>query len=420
MSYIGYSVLLLCLLALYYDFKQNKMKHTFLWVVFLLVFGSLSLGPYIQIYTNTTNIPTLYSIYRAIPILNIIREPARFDLIVTICLGILAAFGFDRLTNGKDKGTTYKYLAVVAAIVLIEYNGMPLSLQFANSLITSTHIPVGYSQLANVKGNFSVLMLPAMANNSDTPAQYIGMETYFVTAMQKPIIGGYTSRQNTSQSVLVSSIPLAASASYLEQGYGLIYPSPIVENYSNVTVLFLSNYNTGFISVLRSAYSTTEQEELYSYISQTYGQPVYQSNDTFMFSTSQAISKYAGKSLVGYIVGSSWIPGYAFCNPVGPCDANVSSMWWGNNTRSLVLYSPVDQNVKMGMIASAPINGTTIGIFVNGNPASQVALRSRQYAYSLNITVPAGFNQVTFYAQNSSAQVGPYFAYGIRNITFTR
>ncbi len=419
-SYIGYSVLLLVLLSLYYDFKQSRMKHTFLWLIFLLVFAWLSLGPYLQIYSSVTNIPTLYSVYRAIPILNIIREPGRFDLVVTICLGMLAAFGFNELTMGKDRKTKYTYLAIVAAVILIEYNGMHHSLSFANSLITPTQMPAAYNQLSQVRGNFSVLMLPAIANNSNAPAQYIGMETYYVSALKKPIIGGYTSRENTTQSLLVSSIPLVAAASYLEEGYGLIFPSPINENFSNVTMLFLSNYNVGFISVLRPAYNLTSQEELYSYLASTYGQPVFESNDTFVFSTSQAVSKYAGKSLAAYTVGTDWIPGYEFCSSISSCNANISSMWWGNNTRAMILYSPASENVRMTMIATAPVNGTALGIYLNGNPVQAVRLRSQQYQYAVNFTAPQGFNEIAFYTPYNSSQVGQYFSYGIRNITFTR
>ncbi len=419
-SYIGYSVMMLSLLAIYSDFKQNGPKRTPLWIAFMFVFGWLSLGPYLQVYSSVTSIPSIYLLYKAVPLLNIIREPGRFDIIVTICLGIMAAFGFEILTRSKDQKTKYKYLAVVAAIILIEYNGMPLSSSFANSLITSAHIPLAYSQIGKLPGSFSVLMLPALANASEIPAQYIGMETYYTTATLKPLAGGYTSRENSTQSLAVSSVPLVSAASYLEQGFGLIYPSPISENYSNATLLFLANYNTSFISVLRPAYNLTEQEVLYSYLSASFGQPVYQSNTTFVFSTSTAISKNAGKSLVAYTVGSSWIPGYTFCNPYAPCDANVSTMWWGNDTRDVILFSPSDQNVAMSMIAIAPINGTVLSVYLNGNPYGQVTLRSTQYEYAINMTVPSGFSDITFFAQSNPSQPSPYFGYGIRNITFTK
>lgn len=418
-SYIGYSVLLLALLAIYYDFKQNRLKHTFIWVVFLLIFGSLSLGPYLQVYSTVTNIPTLYSIYRNIPVFNIIREPARFDLIVTICLGILAALGFEQITKGKDRKTVLTYLAVVTAIILIEYNGTPLSGAFASSLITTTQIPSAYSEIGNLQGNFSVLMIPALANTSDTPAQYIGMETYYVTALKKPILGGYTSRQNETQSLTVGIIPLVAASTYLESGYGFIYPSPIIENYSNVTLLFLANYNTGFVALLRQAYNLTDQELLYEYLNSSFGPPVYESNSTLVFSTGQAITKYAGKSIVAYTIGS-WIPGYSLCTGYESCNQNTSELWWGNNTRSLILYSPATQTIKMSLVAGTPVSNTTVSIFINGNLDQQMDVRGPLAKYVLNITVPQGLNELSFYTPNSSQQLSPLFAYGLENITFTK
>ncbi len=416
-AYIGYTVLLLALIAIYYDYKQNRLKHTFIWIIFFIIFAWLSLGPYVQFYTTVTGIPTLYSIYNAIPILNIIREPGRFDLIATICLGVLAAFGFDHLTKDKDRKTQYQYLAVVSILILIEYNGMPLSGAFASTLITPTQIPKAYTDIGNLTGNFTVLILPALPNASDTPAQYTGLATYYTSATKKPLIGGYTSRENNTQQLTVSSIPLVDSALYLEEGYGLVYPSPITENYSNVTTFFLATYNTAFISVQLNAFNVTADSLLLSYLTAIYGQAAYRSNDTFVFETQKAVQK-AGSTIIAYDIGS-WVSGYNFCNPYGPCDQNISSMWWGNNTRSIVLYSPHDENINMKMIGISPINGTPVGIYLNGNPVTQIALSGAQRRYSINMTVPQGVNEVTFYARNNTLAPQAQALYGLKNITFT-
>ncbi|MHB1830539.1 MAG: hypothetical protein ACYCO0_04055, partial [Candidatus Micrarchaeaceae archaeon] len=247
-SFIGYTVLALVLIALYFDLKRNRLRLA-IWLILGIIFAWLSLGPYLQVGSVVTGVPTLYMLYRIVPILNIIREPGRFDLIVTICLAMMAAFGFDQLVKDKDRKYVLNMLLVLSVLILIEYNGMPLSSSFASQLITPTHIPNAYSEIGKIPGNFSVLILPALLNASNAPARFTGLSTYYVSAIQKPIIGGYTSRETYNQSVSVSAVPLVQSASYLEQGFGLIYPSPINENFSNVTLLWLANYNTGFVSV---------------------------------------------------------------------------------------------------------------------------------------------------------------------------
>ena len=415
-SFIGYTVLALVLIALYFDLKRNSLRHLSIWLILGIVFAWLSLGPYLQVGSVVTGVPTIYMLYRAVPILNIIREPGRFDLIVTICLAMTAAFGFDQLVRDRGRKYAFNMLLVLSVLILIEYNGMPLSQAFASQLITSTHIPRAYTEIGKIPGNFSVLILPALLNSSNAPARFPGLSTYYVSALQKPIIGGYTSRETYNQSVSVSAVPLIQSASYLEQGFGLIYPSPINENFSNVTLLWLANYNTEFVSVTRSAYDASGQAALYAYLTGLFGQAVYQSNSTFVFSTANAIRAKAAKSLVAYTMGN-WTPGYSFCSSY-QCNRTLASEWWGPNPRLLIIFSPKVDNVRMSFTSLALAPNTTLGLYLNNNPVQNLMLHQSPTGYSVNMTLPQGFSQLVFYSK--SAPVQPYLTFGVENITFSR
>ncbi len=342
------------------------------------------------------------------------------DFIAVIALSILSALGFANLVQGKDRNASYKYLIAFSVLILIEYNGMPLTMSYINNSTTSTIIPNAYYEMAKYPHNFSVLILPAISTQTSTPNEFTGTDTYYVTALKKPIIGGYTSRENATQSLAVSYIPIAQAAWYLEEGAGLAYPSPITENYSNVTLLFLAKDNTSFISVITSAYNNTQLGQLYGYLNSSFGPPVYLSipNNTAVFFTEPALQKHAGRSLVSYTIGT-WVPGYNFCSSYTTCSQNISSMWWGPNARGLVLYSPSDQKVKLTMIGATPINGTPLQIYLNGNPVVQIPLQGRQLEYGVNMTVPQGFSEIIFNSPNSTQQIGPDFAYGLKNLTFT-
>ncbi len=423
-SYIGYTVLALVLIAIYSDYRKSRMKNVAIWVVFGLVFAWLSLGPYLQVGSTVTGIPTLYSLYRLIPIFNIIREPGRFDLIFTISLAILAALGFQHITQDKDKSNALKILVIVSALILLEYNGMPLSGQFASQTITPTSIPLAYSQISKIPGNFSVLVLPILPNYSDSPAQYSGQATYYVSAMKKPIIGGYTSRSNSTQSISVSAVPMAQIAQYLEVGYGLVYPSPINENYSNLTLLWLANYNTAFIAVQLSAYNTSNQQYLLSYISSIFGNPVYlnSSTQTAVFSTENAIIRNAAKSPIAYTIGN-WTPGLSLVcnNPYAQCNQTLASMWWGPNPRAVVLMSPKTQKIVMrfNAISLSSSNYTSLGVYLGTTKITQVPVYNREAAYSINITAPSGYSEVAFYSTEPQTTSGQYASFGISNITFS-
>ncbi len=421
-SYIGYTVIALAAAAMYFDYKRNRLKNVALWLVFGIVFAWLSLGPYVQFGSYVSGIPTIYSLYRLVPVLNIIREPGRFDMIFTICLAMLAAFGFQQLTYGKDGRKSFMIMAAVSVLILIEYNGMPLSSQFASQTITSTQIPVAYSQIGKISGNFSVLVLPALPNQSDEPAQYMGQATYYVSALKKPIIGGYTSRENATESISVSAVPLVQTAQYLELGYGLIYPSPISEDPTNLTLLSLANYNTAFIAVQLSAYNTSSKQSIVDYLAGIFGQPVYLnlSDNTSVFSTEAAISKYAGKSLTAYTVGN-WTPGYQILcnNPYEQCNQALAEMWWGPNPRTLILVSPKTQGITLSFDSLSIANGTVLGVYLGNTEINQVRLSGSTAQYSVNMTVPQGYSEIAFYSQESASSTGQIAPFGIDNITFT-
>ncbi|HVA82614.1 MAG TPA: hypothetical protein VNF06_00420, partial [Candidatus Aquilonibacter sp.] len=132
-AYLGYVAFVLALIGIWHDYKKQKLANTLVWVVAAIIFGWLSLGPYVQLGNlQTSGIPGIYLIYAAIPFFNIIREPARFDLILTLALAILAAYGFHSLMEGRRAKNTHtlkneQYLAAILSIlILIEYAGIPL------------------------------------------------------------------------------------------------------------------------------------------------------------------------------------------------------------------------------------------------------------------------------------------------------
>ncbi len=420
-SYIGYTVLALAVFGVYYEMKNEKrLRTTGYWLVILAVFVLLSLGPYVQIYTYVSAVPTLYSVYRNIPIFNIIREPGRFDVFVTISLAVLAAYGFSAMTKEFDKRKAFYCAVAVSALILLEYNGMPLTGSFASTLMTNAGIPKAYPQLGRLQGNFSVLMLPALANPLNGYMLYPGISMYYQTAMKKPIVGGYTTRMNSTQQLYLSMIPLIVSSSYLEGGQGLVFPYPIRENYSNLTDFWLATYNVGFVSVIRGAYTPQEQQLLLTYLNSIFGNPVYQDANTTVFSTEGALST-VGRSTVAYTIGT-WLPGYYLCQgPYSTCNQTVSSMWWGNNTRGIMVYSPKQQNITIRMNAMTAYPGLVLQTYMiygqHEEALRQITLTGAQGSYALNVSLQPGFNEIGMYAPNATTE-NAYLEYGMDNITF--
>ena len=419
-SYLGYSVLILMILGIYYDYRKNRLKHSMLWIILFAVYALLSLGPYVQIMGTVTGIPTLYSIYLNIPYLNIVREPGRFDVIVTIAVAILAAIGFMHITENKDDRKKMLYAAILSVIILAEYVGFATP-PFSSQLFMNSTIPAEYYAISNVSGNFSVLMLPSLPQAGSKPAEFTGLETYYITATKKPLIGGYTGRTNNTQALSVGLIPLSEQAQTLQYASTLAYASPINENVTNETLLFLALYNTSFITVLRSAYNTTSQQLLYSYLTSVFGQGAV-TNSSFVFSTRARIAKDAGRSIVAYPLNSSqWISGTLICYySTGPCNQTLERMWVGNNYRSILVYSPNDTNVTIGMNATTYDGNTQLYLYTNSNPNKNITLSDSDKHYEFNTKLLQGFNQLSFYLPSSSVQpADPYMTFGVYNITLT-
>ncbi len=423
-TYIGYTVILLALAGLYYEYKE-KFRKTGMLLLPLVVFGLLSIGPYLQFGGTVTPIPGLYQIYHQIPYFNVLREPGRFDIPFELLLGIFAALGIIKLENMIANSSMKKFVPIVIiALLLIEYNAWPTSSSMLNGMYTlNTTIPKAYQEIGLLNSNFSVLVLPALPNYTNSkPALYPGLALYYQTAFKRPLVGGYTTRVNATQTFSLINVPLITSAYYLQTGQGLVYGSPIKENYSNVTNFFLGAYNVGFIAIIRQAYNQTDLASITSYLSNIFGYPVYQSNDTIVFTTSK-ITQTAGTSRVEYtpvLVQSPlslWQLGWTICGS-SPCSKEYLNTWFAINPAYINIYSLNYSKVNMSMQALAPFGAKQENIIFNGKPLTTLNLAPNLKNFSITLGVVPGINQLIFVSTNSTQ--GTYSNIGIANITFKR
>ncbi len=420
-SYLGYSVIFLALLALYHEHRKNKMRDIIFWIVIFVVFALLAVGPYLQIGSTSTGIPTLYALYRNIPLFNLVREPGRFDVIVTLALAVLAAVGFDHLSKSKwNTMGTFALAIIFTALIIIEYNGTPLSGSFASQLTTNAQIPAGYHDIRQLQGNYTVLVLPALPNITTDSYFYPGVSMYYQTAFEKPIVGGYATRTNTSEEQTVDSVPLAVSASYLQAGQGLVFPYAIRENYTQLNLFWLTVENVGVVAVINKAYNATELADLQNYLYGLFGNPTYVDANVTVFKTSATENAYGLKNMVAYTVGT-WISGYDFCSQY-QCNQTLANAWWGSNVRAVTIFSPNATIAKMKFRALSyePTGQLNLYYGSGTTPLSALNLTSTFSNYSVSLPLAQGLNQLVFYQQNTTiSQQYPYFNYGVENITIT-
>lgn len=421
--YAGYSVIILAAIAVVYDYKEKFAKTgLFLFPLFFLVL--ISIGPYLQVNGAVTAIPGIYLIYHRIPYLNVLREPGRFDIAIELMLAVLAALGISHLHNVIQKKESAKLLSVVFIfLILLEYNTVATNAGMLNKMYSNATIPAVYNELGLIQGNFTVLELPALPDFSSTAsAFYPGLAMYYQTAFRKPIVGGYTTRYNTTQIFSLMNVPLITSAYYLQTKEGLVYASPLVENYTNETLLLIRAYNIGFVSVNRQAYNQTELGLLVSYLANLFSYPVYQSNTTIVFATQFASSKVLNATVAYTPVAlnypySLWQPGWLLCGSSVACSQNYSSVWFGINPSYINIYSPVTnrsaaRNVTMRMQALSPSGFVPTTAYLNGAPIGVLNLTPSLRNYTILGRLYPGINQLIFYTAGNAT-----YALGAQNIS---
>jgi hypothetical protein len=185
--FAGFSVLILALLALI-----ARRKLVAFWGIGAAVFTVLALGPVLHIGGQTQfgpvgPIPLPYALlHRAIPILKISRSVSRFDVVVMLCLAVLAAAGLwwllNRLSGPRAKSAVSLLISAGAVVIIaVEFLAAPYPMSFPE-----TH-PFHY-ELAQGTDDFAIMDIPM---DWDRPANLL-----FQTVHGKATVSGYTSRTN--------------------------------------------------------------------------------------------------------------------------------------------------------------------------------------------------------------------------------
>ncbi|MFI5412458.1 MAG: hypothetical protein ACHQX1_01045 [Candidatus Micrarchaeales archaeon] len=420
-GYIGYAVLALVAYAIY-----KHRKGMLPWIIGAVVFAWLSLGPSFG----------LYSIYHALPFINVIREPGRFDLIFTMFIAIIAAYGVEELIeyvgqmNKSSRNNTMAYALVIVllAIMFIESNGMPIGK--SPYQITKITIPQLYTQIANIPGNFSVLELPTLPLGNNASNLYPGEETFYTSVTHKPLVGGYISRQNVSSSVLIYNIPLTVQTSYLITNGTGYYPSPINENFTNQTLFSLYNYNTEIVTLHKDAFSLQQLQIIESYLAATFGHPVYNDNSVIAFQTFSAINRSIFNSFVAYPILSDWAETSMFVN------GSNYNFWIPSGPGAVAVYAPYQAarilnpvqnagapsyiNTTISFVATSSVPQT---LYISGQKSdnstvriASLSINSSINEYTVNTVLVSGplGNELFFTSSNRNTQVL------INGITFTR
>jgi hypothetical protein len=189
--FVGYMTLLLVIIGAVFKWPKAQI-----WLLAALMYLVLAIGPTLQINGRIFDLPMPYSLIADSFIIQMIRRPTRFSVMLSIPFAILVAFGvavlLDRL---RSKWASYALVAVVSLLILgeyfVTYSTLPLS------------TPAWYSELAKEPGEFGLFIAPISSGQTE-------YKTYMVHQFVhgKPLVQGHVSRIPPESTTFISRVPL--------------------------------------------------------------------------------------------------------------------------------------------------------------------------------------------------------------------
>ncbi|MBT3350214.1 MAG: hypothetical protein HOC91_10470 [Nitrospinaceae bacterium] len=175
----GYAALALAGVAL----LRSGWRNIYIWVITLATFMALSLGPDLQIfgeeYLGFTRLPYNWFIQNT-PFLKGARIPARFAVMASLAISVLAGWGMKSLLDNLKPNKKTMLIAGATALILFEFQAVHPSIPVS--------IPKPYTYFAQDSEAYAVLEVPVgLPQNASWYMAY-------QTAHRKPIISGYISR----------------------------------------------------------------------------------------------------------------------------------------------------------------------------------------------------------------------------------
>lgn len=184
--FLGWVPLALAFVALRYDQRRARF-----WILAALAFAVLALGPYLHVGgewrfgTGRWAVPLPYGLLQRLPGLNIARVPARWGLLVTLCLAPLVGLGLVALARRFPALGQRRARLVLVPLLLITLLGEHLAVPYP---LEQPDVPPFYRALAQSPEPGAVLEWPFCDGCSESRSNY------YQTVHRRPLVGGYIAR----------------------------------------------------------------------------------------------------------------------------------------------------------------------------------------------------------------------------------
>ena len=185
------------------------------WGGLALVFGALSLGPFVHVLGMNTHIPGPWAFLRYVPIIGLARTPSRFSIVLMLIMAVL--FGTALYWLGQRWPHRRRVIVATAAALLL-FELLP-----APRPVYSAAVPKIYNHIAADRDDsVRVLELPlGVRDGTRSVGNFSARSQYFQTVHRKPLIGGYLSRVSRRRMADIRRDPMANALIWLSEGHEL-------------------------------------------------------------------------------------------------------------------------------------------------------------------------------------------------------
>jgi hypothetical protein len=195
--FLGFTALLLAIIGIFTKWSRSRF-----WLVTALLYILLALGPALIVHGRDTGLPLPLSLIADSFIIQMVRRPIRFNIVLSIPVAVLAGYGVLSLRE-KTKGVWQP--AVLAALMV--------TLIMSEYIVTyptfTLETPAWYSDLASQSGEFGLVNIPM------NPGQrYYKSYMYYQFIHEKPIVQGHISRVPPEATSFISDSLLLRKVRY--------------------------------------------------------------------------------------------------------------------------------------------------------------------------------------------------------------
>jgi hypothetical protein len=212
--FVGYTVLGLAILGGVFYFRDRQLRF---WIVAVLAFAAISLGPTLRINGTEHDLPLPFDLLQALPFFKGNRYPSRYSVMLTLCWAVLASYGLHRLTGWLHRQSRRQaVVALLAGMIIFEHLSVPLPL-------SDFRVPAVYGAISEEPGDFTVLEVPLAWRNgfrvTGTKDPTIMFEQFYQTEHEKRLVGGNTSRNPEYVFQYFTEAPILNTIVALENGH---------------------------------------------------------------------------------------------------------------------------------------------------------------------------------------------------------